>query len=169
MLIAGRVAAENDRPIVLDPVLAATSGVRFQGPRQVAALRSLIAIAAIVTPNAPEAAVLAGFDVHNISDAERAARAIAATSGAALVTGGHLTGKQCVDVLVRAGRVTRYRAARLQVEMRGSGCLLAAALAAHLARGEPIEEAVKRARSFVRRALVASRPLGAGPRRLMPI
>jgi hydroxymethylpyrimidine/phosphomethylpyrimidine kinase len=150
--------------VVLDPVIASTSGYRFAGTKEIAALRTLLAVATIATPNAPEAAELSGMSVRTTDDAERAALALAASSKCAvLVTGGHMRGgDRVVDVLARGRRATRYSARRLARQVRGTGCLLASALAASLARGDDLETAVARARSFVRRAIASARPLGNG-------
>lgn len=150
--------------VVLDPVIAATSGHRFAGAREIEALRALLRIATIATPNAPEAAQLSAMSVRTVEEAERSAIALAVASKCAiLVTGGHLrSGDRVVDVLARGKHVTRYSARRLARDARGTGCLLAAALAASLARGDDLEAAIARARSFVRRAIASARPLGSG-------
>jgi hydroxymethylpyrimidine/phosphomethylpyrimidine kinase len=144
-------------PVVLDPVSASTSGYRF-------VLRALLAVATVATPNAPEAAELSALTVRTVDDAERAAVALAASSKCAvLVTGGHLRdGDRVVDVLARGRQVTRYSARRLSGDVRGTGCLLAAAIAASLARGDDLETAIARGRSFVRRAIASAQPLGRG-------
>ena len=151
-------------PVVLDPVIASTSGYGFAGPKEIAALRTLLGVATIATPNAHEAAELSAMSVRTADDAERAALALAASSKCAvLVTGGHLRdGDRVVDVLARGRRATRYSAVRLARDVRGTGCLLAAAIAASLARGDDLETAIARARSFVRRAIASARPLGNG-------
>jgi hydroxymethylpyrimidine/phosphomethylpyrimidine kinase len=151
-------------PIVLDPVIAATSGHRFAGPREIIALRKLFRIATIATPNALEAAELAGMRIDGIADAERAALALSELGCAVLIKGGHLRagGRTVVDVLAIAGRVKRFEAMRLRGGMRGTGCVLAAAIAAALAKGDGLETAVRRARAFVRRAIASARPLGRG-------
>jgi hydroxymethylpyrimidine/phosphomethylpyrimidine kinase len=101
--------------------------------------------------------------VRTVDDAERAALALAKAGCAVLVTGGHLRGTdRVVDVLARDGRITRYSSRRVPRDVRGTGCLLAAALAASLARGDSLDRAVRRARSFVNRAIASARPLGNG-------
>jgi hydroxymethylpyrimidine/phosphomethylpyrimidine kinase len=149
-------------PIVVDPVLSASSGYRFARGKSIEALRRLARFATLLTPNVHEAAVLARMPVRDAGDAERASRALAASGTAVLVTGGHLRGRQCVDILARAGRIRRYAGTRLAGDMRGSGCVLAAAIAAHLAKGDTLDAAVRSARSFVRRAMITARPLGSG-------
>jgi hydroxymethylpyrimidine/phosphomethylpyrimidine kinase len=149
-------------PIVLDPVMTASSGHRFAGAREIAALRRLMPLVTIVTPNVPEAEALAGLRIRDGLGAERAALALAASGTAVLVTGGHLTGDRSVDVLASGGRVTRFSHVRVRKDMRGTGCALAAALAAHLALGADLETSVRRARAFVRRAILTAAPLGEG-------
>jgi hydroxymethylpyrimidine/phosphomethylpyrimidine kinase len=164
-VVARFLGSLGSRPaIVLDPVIASTSGHRFAGAPQIAALRALLKISTIATPNAAEAAELSRRSVRTVEEAEAAALALAASSKCAvLVTGGHLRGgARVVDVLARGTRVTRYSARRVARDVRGTGCLLAAALAASLARGDDLDAAIRRARSFVRRAIVSARPLGSG-------
>ena len=164
LAVAQYFASMRRRPaIVFDPVIAATSGHRFAKSGDIPALRRLLRIATIATPNAHEAAELAGFPVRDLDDAERAAIALAASGCAVLVTGGHLRhDDRVVDVLARGARVTRYSAPRLPNDARGTGCLLTAAIAASLARGAPLDLAVRQARAFVRRAIATARPLGRG-------
>ena len=160
-------------PIVVDPVISASSGRRFLGARELRALRRLLTIATVVTPNLSEAAALTGDRVATLAQAEGAARLLAAGGCAALVTGGHLAGRACVDVLAAPGSrrrggaqrgvvLRRFAAPRLAGTMRGAGGILAAALAVELGRGERLEQAVMRARTFVRRAHRSARPLGSG-------
>jgi hydroxymethylpyrimidine/phosphomethylpyrimidine kinase len=149
-------------PIVVDPVLAASSGRAFQDQRAIAALRGLIRYATIATPNRHEASLLAAMPVGDVEAAERAAQRLARHAGAVLVTGGDAQSTRSVDVLVHDGRTVRLAAERIRVEMRGTGCALSAALAAHLASGIDLERAVRRARAYVRRAIATARPLGRG-------
>jgi hydroxymethylpyrimidine/phosphomethylpyrimidine kinase len=165
-------------PVVVDPVVAATSGRRLLGPREIRALHSLLGLATIVTPNLSEAAALTGLPVFTPVQAQRAALALCRTCPAVLVTGGHGVGTTCVDVLAtrsspkarprkpallpaRIG-VQRFSSRRLHGTMRGTGGMLAAALAVELARGRPLDMAVRRARRFVRDAWPRARPVGSG-------
>src|SRR5207253_10032221 len=151
-----------------DPVLSATSGYRFARAGYVGALRRLLAVATLVTPNATETAELTGLPVRTVDEAVRAALALSESSNCAvLVTGGHLRGRdRVVDVLALAGRTKRFKARRLGGDVRGTGCMLAAALAAWLARGEPLARELVRARAFVRGAIASARRLGKGRRQL---
>jgi len=166
--VAGRLRRMRKRPpVVVDPVMVASSGGRLQSTSAIEGLRRLLRVADIATPNAAEAAALASMRVVDVADAQRAGAYLAKRYGCAvLVTGGHLrTGARIVDVLVhRDGRVERFAAARLRAGARGTGCMLAASLSVSLARGADLTAAVRYARRFVRAALVSARPLGRGRR-----
>ena len=157
-----RHAAAN---IVVDPVMVATSGARLIGDDAIEALKArLLPLADVVTPNMPEAAVLAGFEVVDEASMERAALRLAeAGTGAALVKGGHRHDR-ADDVLVTAeGDVVWLRAPRVDTEnAHGTGCTLSSAIACGLAKGLPMEEAVRAAKDYVRGALAAGLNLGKG-------
>ncbi|HET9341701.1 MAG TPA: hydroxymethylpyrimidine/phosphomethylpyrimidine kinase [Candidatus Eremiobacteraceae bacterium] len=161
---------KNRPPIVIDPVMVASTGGRLQSTRALEGLRKLLRVADIATPNAAEAAALASMRVVDVADAQRAGTFLAKRYGCAvLVTGGHLrTGARIVDVLAhRDGSVERFAAARLRADARGTGCMLAASLSVALARGADLPDAVRFARRFVRAALVSARPLGRGRRQFV--
>ncbi len=150
---------------VLDPVMVATSGDRLLAREAEQLLaRRLVPLAAIVTPNLDEAAILAGADVRTVDDMERAGRALLRLGAqAALMKGGHLTGPVLVDVLVTADEVRRYSRPRIDTtSTHGTGCTLSAAVAAGLAQGRPLVRAVEDALDFVHRALAAAPGLGSG-------
>lgn len=168
---AGALEAALERlagvPVVLDPVLGASSGAElWPGGDGVACLRRLLPRATVLTPNAPEAAALSGLPVRTAAEAEEAGRALCALGArAVLVKGGHLDGSdRGLDVLVSADGALRFPARPLDVRHgRGTGCTLASALAARLAGGQPLAEAVRGARAFVRTGLRAGEAVGAGP------
>lgn len=149
-------------PIVVDPVIAASSGRRFLRPRDVQELATLFPLATIVTPNLLEAAALTSMRVNTLSQAQAAAVALEQRGCAVLVTGGHLMGRECVDLLAQHGSVRRFAARRLAGSLRGAGGILAAALAVGLARGLSLERAIVFAREFVRRAHRGARAIGSG-------
>ena len=159
-------------PIVVDPVLAASDGTALLERRALPVLRELIGRAAIVTPNLGEAEALVEIDASTRAGSEAAARALVVSlgAGAALVTGGHRDGAPDDLLAVRHG--TGVRLAWLPGErvgagnVHGTGCALAAAITAGLARGEALEDAVARARDFVASALRASEAPGARGRLL---
>ena len=150
---------------VLDPVMVATSGDRLldEDAEQLVA-RRLLPLAALVTPNLDEAAILVGEVVATPDAMERAGRALVRRGArAALVKGGHLSGDQVVDVLVTAGAARRFTRPRLDTtSTHGTGCTLSAAVAAGLALGRPLEQAVADGLDFVHRAMAAAPGLGGG-------
>lgn len=154
-------------PVIIDPVLVATSGHRFSGSAEIAALKKLFKIAELVTPNAAEAAALSGIAVRTVADAADAGRAIARAAGCAvLVKGGHLRGTICYDVLADADGVVYIGTRRSSRGMRGTGCLLAAAVSAERARGASLHDAIAAARDVVARAMRDATPLGSGSAQL---
>ena len=147
-------------PLVVDPVMVASSGARLLQPAAVRALMDeLLPQAAVVTPNLDEAEILTGLALRSVEDLRAAARALHARWGcAALVKGGHLRSlREAVDVffdgrsewLLRAPRVTG-------IATHGTGCTYSAALTAGLARGLGLRAAVARAKELLTRALVHS-------------
>jgi len=151
-ILSGRRLARV--PLVVDPVLAASSGLPLlEADDARGALEALLARAALATPNWPELEALAGRSLGSEEDAVRAARALPAR--AVLVKGGHREGAP-VDLLVRGRTVVRIRGRRRPGTARGTGCRLASATAGWLARGAPLEEAVRRAKRYVERYLDAA-------------
>jgi hydroxymethylpyrimidine/phosphomethylpyrimidine kinase len=153
--LAGRLAERPlaRAPLVVDPVLAATSGASLLdagGLTPGEALAPLLARARLVTPNLPELALLAGRAVEDDDAAIRAARSLGAR--AVLVKGGHRAGAP-VDLLVVGRRVVRLTGRRRAGTARGTGCRLASAIAGLLARGASLEEAVGGAKRVVERYL----------------
>lgn len=161
VLLRVAVALERhpDLPRVVDPVLRASSGAFLLEQRAFGNLMErLVDGAALVTPNLLEAEALTGE-----RDPERAARAfLAAGAQAALVKGGHADGPPD-DCLATPNGVTWLRGTRVGgPPVHGTGCALAAAITARLARGEALPDAVLAAKDFVARAIAAARPLGHG-------
>ena len=158
-------------PLVVDPVLGSTSGTPFLAESGLRALRlELFPRATLVTPNWPEAAALTGLQVKSHTDAQLAAVRLMATGPrAVLVKGGHGRGRVCRDCLVLAsGEIHWFENPRIETpNTHGTGCVLSAAIAAHLARGEKIETAVAKARLFLWLSLKENRsvrwPGGRGP------
>lgn len=140
-------ARAGDRPVIVDPVMVATSGDRLLDVAAVDALRDeLLPLATLVTPNVPEAAVLAdGLDP--LGWAHRLGRPV-------LLTGGDAGGDKVIDVLVHGDQVERWVLPRIEGgPFHGTGCTLASAVAARLARGEGLIEAVDGAIRYVRARL----------------
>lgn len=153
-------------PLVLDPVMVAKGGAALLAPEAVDALKSrLIARATVLTPNIPEAERLAGFPIDSTAAMARAGEALLALGpGAVLVKGGHLPGDQVTDVLITAdGTEMAFAGARLDTpHTHGTGCTLASAIAAGLATGMSVRDAVIRARHYVRRAIESAPGIGGG-------
>src|SRR5688572_30070293 len=145
-------------PIVIDPLLAASDGTPLLERRAWGTLQDLIGRAYLVTPNLPEAAALTGVDVSTRTGVEAAAAHLVTGLGAraALVKGGHRDGSPDDLLALREGGSASFEwlsGERVPGEpVHGTGCALSAAIAAHLARGVPLREAVDLARSFVREA-----------------
>jgi hydroxymethylpyrimidine/phosphomethylpyrimidine kinase len=151
-------------PLVVDPVMVSKHGLPLLADDAVDALvKRLLPHAALVTPNLPEAARLAGFAVEDAAGMERAARAIHAMGARnVLVKGGHLA-ESAMDLLFADGRVTVFPGERIaSAHTHGTGCTLAAAITARLARGDALVEAVAGARRFVREAIATAPALGGG-------
>jgi hydroxymethylpyrimidine/phosphomethylpyrimidine kinase len=153
-------------PIVLDPVLQASDGTRLLEPRARGVLEELIGRSAIATPNLLEASEITGCDVSTEEGIEAAACALVTNLGAAaaLVTGGHRDGPPDDLFVVREGgsaSLTWLRGERIDAgNVHGPGCALASAIAAGLARGVDLREAVERARRFVANALREAEAVG---------
>ena len=152
-------------PLVVDPVMVAKSGDRLLRPDAGEALRKrLLPRAALLTPNLPEASDLTGLTVEDEGGMRAAgARLLDMGAGAVLVKGGHLPGDRIVDLLFVGNEVHAFRSARIRTRAtHGTGCTLSAAVAAGLAAGHSLFEAVRGARSYLRRAMQRAAPLGAG-------
>jgi hydroxymethylpyrimidine/phosphomethylpyrimidine kinase len=152
-------------PLVVDPVIVSTSGTRLLTTEAEEVLREdLLPLAALVTPNLDEAAILTGRVVHDITTMERAgAGLLRFGAGAALIKGGHLPGDTITDVLVTSAGVRHFTRARIDTRsLHGTGCTLSAAITAALALGQPLEAAVAAGLDFVRRAIAAAPGLGGG-------
>lgn len=150
---------------VLDPVMVATSGDPLLESSAVDALRSeLLPLASVVTPNLHEAEILARMRVESETDMRRAAELILADGpGAVLLKGGHLESAQVVDLLLTESSERSWRSPRLRVgNAHGTGCTLSAAIAAGLAVGRGLEQAVETGIDFTRRALRTAPGLGSG-------
>ena len=154
-----------DLPLVVDPVMVATSGDRLLDDDAIKLIRTrLLPYARLVTPNWAEAEVLAEIPIVSLDDARRAAsRMRAGGVGAVVITGGHLAGPESVDLLDVGGVVTELRGPRLEsCSTHGTGCTFAAAVAAAFARGLGVGDAVMRAKRYVEGAIRHAEPLGRG-------
>jgi len=163
--VAAGIARHGLSHYVCDPVMVASSGDRLLDADAVCTVRErLVPLAAIVTPNLDEAAMLVEDTVETVAQMERAGRALLRLgAGAALVKGGHLPDEEIVDLLVTPAEVRPFRHARLSTtSTHGTGCTLSAAVAAGLALGRPLSRAVADALGFVHAAIASAPGLGAG-------
>lgn len=152
--------------LVVDPVMVATSGARLLRDDAVAALcADLLPLATVITPNLPEAEALCGRPIRSLRAMKVAARELAERFGTACaLKGGHLPGREVIDLLYFGGICHEWRSPRVKAaETHGTGCTFSAAVAAFLARGLALPDAVERGRALVIRAL--RRPLHTGTHR----
>lgn len=164
--VADGLRARGPRHIVLDPVMAAKSGDALIREDAIASLREeLVPLAAIITPNLPEAAVL--LDERPVSSAGEmpgcAERLLSLGAKAVLLKGGHLGGRDSPDLLHDGERAIRLDARRLGTRnTHGTGCTLSSAVAAGLAKGQDLTDAVSQAKSYISAALAAADRIGVG-------
>jgi hydroxymethylpyrimidine/phosphomethylpyrimidine kinase len=153
-------------PLVVDPVMIASTGARLLDPRALDALeRRFIARAALVTPNAPEAEALTGQRIAGIEDMRRAADALLEMGAkAAMVKGGHVAGETVRDLVVtQSGESFMLEARRVPTRhTHGTGCTLASGIAAGLAQGMALKAAIERAHRYVQEAIRSAPGLGQG-------
>jgi hydroxymethylpyrimidine/phosphomethylpyrimidine kinase len=152
-------------PVVVDPVMVATTGASLLATGALETLkRRLLPFASVITPNLPEAEALAGITIPDVAAMRHAAAAML-TLGvpAVLLKGGHLPGDQVIDLLATVDGVEEFAAPRIvSRHTHGTGCTLASGIAAGLAQGLLLRDAVVRALAFVRAAIVAAPGFGAG-------
>lgn len=164
------VLARHPRiPVILDPVLVATTGARLASHDLAPAImRHLLARADLLTPNIPEAERLLGRRVATTADMRAAAAALLDLGArAVLLKGGHLRGNAISDLLLTPGGEHWFHQQRIRGESHGTGCSLAAAIAAGVARGHALEVAVEEAIGFVHHALAAGYRPGKGALRVL--
>ena len=152
-------------PLIVDPVMVAKSGDRLLDADALEALtRDLLPLAALVTPNLPEAEVLTGMPVRTLEEQREAARRIVGLGARAVVVkGGHAETAEIVDVLFDGQAFTEFRAERVPgTSTHGTGCTFSAAIAAQLALGRGIQEAIPLAQAYVAKAIRNAPGLGHG-------
>jgi hydroxymethylpyrimidine/phosphomethylpyrimidine kinase len=164
--VAGALARHAQGvPLVVDPVMVAKGGASLLHPDAVAALtRLLLPMASVLTPNLPEAEVLSGLGIPDVDAMRRAAAALLRLGvPAVLLKGGHLPGDEVVDLLATSEGCEEFASPRIASRhTHGTGCTLASAIAAGLAQGMTLREAVARARAYVRAAIAAAPGIGRG-------
>ena len=164
VVIAEKLKQYKAKNIVVDPVMVATSGAKLLRDDAVEALcRELLPLAAVLTPNIPEAEILSGMTIRSAADMEAAARAISEQYGCAvLCKGGHQI-NDADDLLWRCGSGKWFHGKRINnPNTHGTGCTLSSAIASNLAKGFDLDTAVERAKAYISGALGAMLDLGRG-------
>ena len=165
-VVASKVREYEIRNLVIDPVMISTSGAPLLNSDAVGTFcRTLLPLALVVTPNISEAEMLTGKSITGIGDMEEAALQIH-TMGArsVLIKGGHLNGDDATDVLFDGSEFSHFQSPRIRSrDTHGTGCVLSAAITAHLAAGKSLEDAVQPGKDFVSAAIRNGLRLGKGP------
>ena len=163
-VIAAKLKAYKAENIVVDPVMVATSGAKLLRDDAVEALcRELLPLAAVLTPNIPEAEILSGMTITDAAGMEAAARLISEKYGCAvLCKGGHKV-NDADDLLWREGAGKWFHGKRIDnPNTHGTGCTLSSAIASNLAKGYDLDASVERAKAYISGALAAMLDLGHG-------
>jgi hydroxymethylpyrimidine/phosphomethylpyrimidine kinase len=158
--VAEALPTGSRSPVVVDPVMVATSGARLlQAPALHALTSRLLSRATLVTPNVPEAEILAGLKIRSVEDLRKAARRIQECHGCAVVVkGGHLRGgKQAVDIFREGSTEFLLEAPVVRgVRTHGTGCMFSAAITARLAVGDSLMGAIRFSKTFLTGAILWS-------------
>ncbi|WP_188497309.1 bifunctional hydroxymethylpyrimidine kinase/phosphomethylpyrimidine kinase [Pullulanibacillus pueri] len=163
-IIARKLRVYQPHHVVLDPVMVSKSGYDLLRPEAKAALiEHLLPLATVLTPNLKEASVLVGHPVETLSDMKEAAKALAEKGPqAVLVKGGHLQG-EAIDILYDGEKWRTFEGKRIATKnTHGTGCTLSSAIAAFLAKGHSLEEAIQRAKQYIQGAIAHALELGHG-------
>ena len=163
-MIAEKLSFHKAENIVVDPVMVATSGARLISEDAVSVLKEkLLPLACVITPNIPEAEVLADMKICDKNSMEKAAEFIGQKYGVCvLVKGGHSI-NDATDILYRNGSFISFEGKRINnPNTHGTGCTLSSAIAANLAKGYSVEDAVQKAKAYISGALSAMLDLGKG-------
>lgn len=151
--------------LVVDPVMVAKGGAPLLEPEaRTALIQQLLPLAYVVTPNVPEAEALTGLSIHDLAGVREAALAIKAMGVQnVVITGGHLSDAQAVDLLYDGSDFTQFTAPRVETaNTHGTGCTFAAAITAELAWGRTLPEAVGAAKDYLSKAIAAGADLDIG-------
>ncbi|MBQ8780242.1 MAG: bifunctional hydroxymethylpyrimidine kinase/phosphomethylpyrimidine kinase [Oscillospiraceae bacterium] len=162
-VIAERLVHYKAENIVLDPVMVSTSGSKLLNDDAISVLKErLLPAADIVTPNIPEAEILSGIKINSSDDMLRAAEKISSCGCMVLCKGGHSI-NDADDILYFNGSTAVFKGKRIEnPNTHGTGCTLSSAIAANLAKGYDIENAVKRSKEFISGSLSSMLDLGSG-------
>ena len=163
-VIADKLRQYGARHIVVDPVMVATSGSKLLRDDAIGALTErLLPLAEVLTPNIPEAEILAGMEIRNPADMETAARAISEKYGCAVLCKGGHDLNDANDLLWKNGQARWFKGRRIDnPNTHGTGCTLSSAIASNLAKGYELDQAVERAKAYISGALAAQLDLGKG-------
>jgi len=162
--VAQKLADYKVKKIVVDPVMVATSGAKLISDEAVDTLKKeLLPISTVITPNIPESEVLTGMTVKTEDDMIHAAERISREFGCAvLLKGGHQV-NDANDLLYRDGGYVWFKGKRINnPNTHGTGCTLSSAIASNLAKGDSLDEAVRKAKNYISGALMAMLDLGQG-------
>jgi hydroxymethylpyrimidine/phosphomethylpyrimidine kinase len=163
-IVADKVEQHRFKNLVVDPVMVATSGDLLIKRNAVSTLRArLLPLAAVITPNIPEAEVLTGMELRTLIEIEEAARRIVKMGArSVIIKGGHSKGP-AVDIFFDGKVFAALKAQRIRTKnTHGTGCTFSAAIAARLAQGDRIDDAVRRAKTYITAAIRAGFTIGAG-------
>jgi len=156
-VVASTLRERRPRHVVLDPVMVAKSGDKLLSEEAVAAVRDeLLPLVTLITPNLPEIATLLGAqEPRTVADMRSAGGALLELGApAVLVKGGHLVGEEAIDLLITSSSTREYYSERIETKnSHGTGCTLSSAIAAYLARGLALEDAVEEAKRYLTGAL----------------
>ncbi|WP_240474500.1 bifunctional hydroxymethylpyrimidine kinase/phosphomethylpyrimidine kinase [Thomasclavelia saccharogumia] len=162
--IAKKLKEYNARNIVIDPVMIATSGAKLIDDEAIDTLKEyLLPMATVLTPNIPEAEILADMKIKNEQEMVEAAALIGEKYGCAvLVKGGHAI-NDANDLLYQKGNYQWFKEKRIDnFNTHGTGCTLSSAIAANLAKGDSLEKSIEKAKKYISKALAAMLDLGSG-------
>ena len=154
--VVARAIRNKPIPLVVDPVMVATSGdVLLESGAVQRYQQDLFPIATLITPNLDEASELLGQEIRDRSAMEQAARALGKKySVAVLLKGGHLSGEAAIDLLFHRGKITEFTSPFVrEIATHGTGCTFSAAITAGLASGHSVEDSIQRAKEFVTKAI----------------
>ena len=163
-VIAEKLKAYGAKHVVVDPVMVATSGAKLLEDDAIDTLKEkLLPLAEVLTPNIPEAEILAGMKIESPTDMETAARTISETYGCAVLCKGGHDLNDANDLLWKDGAGRWFKGRRIaNPNTHGTGCTLSSAIASNLAKGHGLEESVQNAKAYISGALAAMQDLGHG-------
>ena len=163
-VIAEKLKAYGAKHVVVDPVMVATSGAKLLEDDAIDTLKEkLLPLAEVLTPNIPEAEILAGMKIESPTDMETAARTISETYGCAVLCKGGHDLNDANDLLWKDGAGRWFKGRRIaNPNTHGTGCTLSSAIASNLAKGYGLDESVEKAKAYISGALAAGLDLGQG-------